>query len=139
MGSPEVAHMGPQQGSRALLGVITGLAGAPVLAAAFVLPASGRSVPVLWNATPELRLTVMPFAPLPEMSFAATSACEPRSTRMPVPVFDGLSSLSGHQPIERYGSTETLITLSTLATGERRPGWVGSRRPATPTSRRRLT
>ncbi len=25
MGSPEVAHMGPQQGSRALLGVITGL------------------------------------------------------------------------------------------------------------------
>lgn len=47
------------------------------------------------------------------------------SAALPVPVFDGLSSLSGHQPIERYGSTETLITLSTLATGERRPGWVG--------------
>lgn len=47
------------------------------------------------------------------------------SAALPVPVFDGLSTLSGHQPIERYGSTETLITLSTLAAGERRPGWVG--------------
>ncbi|MCZ0730360.1 acyl-CoA synthetase [Mycolicibacterium iranicum] len=47
------------------------------------------------------------------------------SAALPVPVFDGLSSLSGHAPIERYGSTETLITLSTLAEGERRPGWVG--------------
>ncbi|OAN41468.1 acyl-CoA synthetase [Mycolicibacterium iranicum] len=47
------------------------------------------------------------------------------SAALPVPVFDGLSALSGHEPIERYGSTETLITLSTLAAGERRPGWVG--------------
>jgi fatty acid CoA ligase FadD36 len=27
--------------------------------------------------------------------------------------------------VERYGMTETLITLSTRADGERRPGWVG--------------
>ncbi|KWX66788.1 acyl-CoA synthetase [Mycobacterium sp. NAZ190054] len=47
------------------------------------------------------------------------------SAALPVPVFDGLASLSGHQPVERYGSTETLITLSTLVAGERRPGWVG--------------
>jgi fatty acid CoA ligase FadD36 len=47
------------------------------------------------------------------------------SAGLPVPVFDGLAALSGHQPVERYGSTETLITLSTLAAGERRPGWVG--------------
>jgi fatty acid CoA ligase FadD36 len=47
------------------------------------------------------------------------------SAPLPVPVFDGLAALSGHQAVERYGSTETLITLSTLATGERRPGWVG--------------
>lgn len=47
------------------------------------------------------------------------------SAPLPVPVFDGLAALSGHQPVERYGSTETLITLSTLADGERRPGWVG--------------
>lgn len=47
------------------------------------------------------------------------------SAPLPVPVFDGLAELSGHQAVERYGSTESLITLSTLAGGERRPGWVG--------------
>ncbi|MGP4054337.1 acyl-CoA synthetase [Mycobacterium sp. 4D054] len=47
------------------------------------------------------------------------------SAALPVPVFEGLAALSGHRAIERYGSTETLITLSTLVAGERRPGWVG--------------
>lgn len=47
------------------------------------------------------------------------------SAALPVPVFDALVELTGHAPIERYGSTESLITLSTTAAGERRPGWVG--------------
>ena len=47
------------------------------------------------------------------------------SAPLPVPVFDGLARLTGHQPVERYGSTESLITLSTRADGERRPGSVG--------------
>jgi fatty acid CoA ligase FadD36 len=47
------------------------------------------------------------------------------SAPLPVPVFERLAELTGHPPVERYGSTETLITLSTLAAGERRPGWVG--------------
>ena len=47
------------------------------------------------------------------------------SAPLPVPVFDRLSQLAGHQPIERYGASESLITLSTRADGERRPGWVG--------------
>lgn len=47
------------------------------------------------------------------------------SAPLPVPVFDAVSSLTGHAPIERYGMTETMITLSTRADGERRPGWVG--------------
>jgi fatty acid CoA ligase FadD36 len=47
------------------------------------------------------------------------------SAPLPVPVFDRLASLTGHAPVERYGMTETLITLSTRAGGERRPGWVG--------------
>jgi len=47
------------------------------------------------------------------------------SAPLPVPVFDGLAALTGHQPIERYGSTESLITLSTRVSGERRAGWVG--------------
>ncbi len=47
------------------------------------------------------------------------------SAPLPVPVFDRLAELTGHRPVERYGATETLITLSTRAAGERRPGWVG--------------
>jgi fatty acid CoA ligase FadD36 len=47
------------------------------------------------------------------------------SAPLPVPVFDGLAELTGHQPIERYGASESLITISTRADGERRPGWVG--------------
>lgn len=48
------------------------------------------------------------------------------SAPLPVPVFDRLAELTGHRPIERYGTTESLITISTRADGERRPGWVGS-------------
>jgi fatty acid CoA ligase FadD36 len=44
------------------------------------------------------------------------------SAPLPVPVFDKLGALTGHRPVERYGATESLITLSTRADGERRPG-----------------
>jgi fatty acid CoA ligase FadD36 len=47
------------------------------------------------------------------------------SAPLPVPVFDGMAELTGHQPIERYGTSESLITISTRADGERRAGWVG--------------
>ncbi len=47
------------------------------------------------------------------------------SAPLPVPVFDRLAELTGHQPVERYGASESLITLSTRADGERRAGWVG--------------
>lgn len=47
------------------------------------------------------------------------------SAALPVPVFDRLTELTGHAPVERYGCSETLITVSTRADGERRPGWVG--------------
>lgn len=47
------------------------------------------------------------------------------SAPLPVPVFDRLAALTGHQPVERYGASESLITISTRADGERRPGWVG--------------
>ncbi|HET6211540.1 MAG TPA: acyl-CoA synthetase [Micromonosporaceae bacterium] len=48
------------------------------------------------------------------------------SAALPVPVFQALQRLSGHYAVERYGMTETLITLSTRVDGERRPGWVGT-------------
>jgi fatty acid CoA ligase FadD36 len=47
------------------------------------------------------------------------------SAALPVPVFDQIRALTGHTPIERYGMTETLITISTRHDGERRPGHVG--------------
>jgi fatty acid CoA ligase FadD36 len=47
------------------------------------------------------------------------------SAPLPVPVFEQLAALTGQAPLERYGMTETLITLSTRHDGERRPGSVG--------------
>lgn len=47
------------------------------------------------------------------------------SAALPVPVFDRLTELTGRPPVERYGCTETLITVSTRADGERRAGSVG--------------
>ncbi|WP_072805521.1 acyl-CoA synthetase [Rhodococcoides yunnanense] len=47
------------------------------------------------------------------------------SAPLPVPVFEKLRSLTGQAPVERYGMSETLITLSTRFDGERRPGSVG--------------
>ncbi|MET9290050.1 acyl-CoA synthetase [Nocardia beijingensis] len=48
------------------------------------------------------------------------------SAPLPVPVFERLRELTGHAPVERYGMSETMITLSTRTDGERRPGWVGT-------------
>lgn len=47
------------------------------------------------------------------------------SAPLPVAVFEQLRDLTGVVPLERYGMTETLITISTRCDGERRPGWVG--------------
>ncbi|MFD9895571.1 acyl-CoA synthetase [Amycolatopsis sp. NPDC059027] len=55
------------------------------------------------------------------------------SAPLPLPVFEKLSGLTGSAPIERYGMSETLITLSTRHDGERRPGWVGSPLPTVQT------
>ncbi len=48
------------------------------------------------------------------------------SAPLPVPVFESLHRLTGHRPVERYGMTETLITLSARADGMRRAGEVGT-------------
>jgi fatty acid CoA ligase FadD36 len=51
------------------------------------------------------------------------------SAPLPVPVFDRLAALTGQSPVERYGMTETLITVSARAAGERRAGHVGTPLP----------
>ncbi|MFJ7208309.1 AMP-binding protein [Streptomyces sp. NPDC098789] len=48
------------------------------------------------------------------------------SAPLPTPVFRSLSQLTGHAPLERYGMTETLITLSARADAVPRPGTVGT-------------
>ncbi len=47
------------------------------------------------------------------------------SAALPVPVFERLVELAGQGPVERYGMTETLITVSGRAGEDRRAGWVG--------------
>jgi fatty acid CoA ligase FadD36 len=48
------------------------------------------------------------------------------SAALPAPVFDRLRTLTGHAVVERYGMTETLITVSARADGPRTPGAVGT-------------
>jgi fatty acid CoA ligase FadD36 len=75
------------------------------------------AVPTVWSRVCE--------APNAARALRSARLLVSGSAALPVPVFDRLASLTGHQPVERYGMTETLITLSTRADGERRPGWVG--------------
>jgi fatty acid CoA ligase FadD36 len=55
------------------------------------------------------------------------------SAALPAPVFAALCELTGHEPVERYGMTETLITVSARADGGRRPGHVGTALPGVQT------
>jgi fatty acid CoA ligase FadD36 len=47
------------------------------------------------------------------------------SAGLPAPVFESLRARAGQGPVERYGMTETLITLAARADEPREPGWVG--------------
>ncbi|MFD9410739.1 acyl-CoA synthetase [Streptomyces sp. NPDC059989] len=51
------------------------------------------------------------------------------SAALPAPVFRDLEGLTGLRPVERYGMTESLITISGRAGGEVRPGTVGTPLP----------
>lgn len=51
------------------------------------------------------------------------------SAALPAPVFRSLEALTGHRPVERYGMTETLITVSGRAGGDVRLGTVGTPLP----------
>jgi fatty acid CoA ligase FadD36 len=74
-------------------------------------------VPTVWS-----RLCAEPEA---ARALAGARLLVSGSAPLPVKVFEQLRTLTGHAPVERYGMTETLITLSTRVGGERRPGWVG--------------
>jgi fatty acid CoA ligase FadD36 len=48
------------------------------------------------------------------------------SAALPPSVFRDIAALTGQAPVERYGMSETLITLACRADAERRAGWVGT-------------
>ncbi|BEL12752.1 acyl-CoA synthetase [Actinoplanes sichuanensis] len=74
-------------------------------------------VPTVWS-----RITADPSA---ARALAPARLLVSGSAPLPVPVFDDLATLTGQAPVERYGMTETLITVSARAGGERRAGHVG--------------
>lgn len=47
------------------------------------------------------------------------------SAPLPEPTFDAVAASTGHRPLERYGMSETLITVSSRHDEPRRAGWVG--------------
>ncbi|MEV6301392.1 AMP-binding protein [Actinoplanes sp. NPDC051861] len=74
-------------------------------------------VPTVWS-----RIAAAPGA---ARALASARLLVSGSAPLPVPVFEALAELTGQAPVERYGMTETLITVSARADGERRPGHVG--------------
>ncbi|MEY2231315.1 MULTISPECIES: AMP-binding protein [Streptomyces] len=75
-------------------------------------------VPTVWSR----------IAAVPEAATALSGArlLVSGSAALPTPVFRDLERLTGHRVVERYGMTETLITVSGRAGGEVAPGTVGT-------------
>lgn len=74
-------------------------------------------VPTVWSRIAE--------APEHARTLAAARLLVSGSAPLPVPVFERLAELTGHRVVERYGMSETLITVATRADGSARAGWVG--------------
>jgi fatty acid CoA ligase FadD36 len=74
-------------------------------------------VPTVWS-----RIAAAPAA---ARALAPARLLVSGSAPLPSAVFDDLRQLTGQAPVERYGMTETLITISARADGERRAGQVG--------------
>ncbi|WP_280471069.1 AMP-binding protein [Nocardia cyriacigeorgica] len=111
-------------------GLILGVLGA--LRVGSPLIHTGKPTPEAYAAAPGTLYFGVPtvWSRIAENPDAAKQLADARllvsgSAPLPVPVFERLAELTGHAPVERYGMSETMITLSTRADGERRPGWVG--------------
>jgi fatty acid CoA ligase FadD36 len=115
-------------------GLILGVRGA--LRVGSPLVHTGRPTPAAYAAATEAGATMLFGVPTVWGRVAADrpSARALRGARLlvsgsaglPGPVFAGLNALAGQGPVERYGMTETLITLAARADGPRRAGWVGA-------------
>lgn len=97
---------------------------------------TGRPRPELYAAAAEAGGTMFFGVPTVWSRIAAAAAaCRALSSArllvsgsagLPATVFRDVAALAGQGPIERYGMTETLITLAARAGSDPRPGWVGS-------------
>ncbi|HRW18755.1 MAG TPA: acyl-CoA synthetase [Dermatophilaceae bacterium] len=74
-------------------------------------------VPTIWSRIAE--------SPTAAAQLASARLLVSGSAALPVPVFERLRELTGHEVRERYGMTETLITVATRADRPARAGWVG--------------
>jgi fatty acid CoA ligase FadD36 len=97
---------------------------------------TGRPTPEAYAATPGTMYFGVPTvwsrvvaAPAAARALAPARLLVSGSAPLSAAVFAALRDLTGQAPVERYGMTETLITVSARADGERRPGQVG--RPLT--------
>ena len=115
-------------------GLVLGVIGA--LRVGSPLIHTGRPDPAGYAAAVEERGATMLFGVPTVWSRVAASASAAQSLKtarllvsgsagLPVPVFDKLRVVCGQGPLERYGMTETLITVSGRCGEPRRPGWVG--------------
>ncbi|MBL7258178.1 acyl-CoA synthetase [Paractinoplanes lichenicola] len=93
---------------------------------------TGKPTPQAYAATPGTLYFGVPTvwsrvcaAPTEARELARARLLVSGSAPLPVPVFERLRTLTGQAPVERYGMTETLITVSARADGERRAGHVG--------------
>ncbi|WP_327302326.1 acyl-CoA synthetase [Streptomyces sp. NBC_01298] len=121
-----------------LHGLVLGVLGA--LRVGSPVTHTGKAKPALYASTPGTMYFGVPtvWSRIAQDEEAARALSPARlvvsgSAPLPVPVFDRLKHLLGAPPIERYGMSETLITLSTRPRGERRPGWVGTALPGVET------
>jgi fatty acid CoA ligase FadD36 len=96
------------------------------------LTLTGRPTPEAYAATPGTVYFGVPTvwsricaAPGEARRLRAARLLVSGSAPLPARVFDDLVALTGQAPVERYGMTETLITVSARADGERRAGQVG--------------
>lgn len=114
-----------------LLGVLGGLrVGSPVVHTvrptpqAYAAAAEGSNPGSLYFGVPTVWGRVCA-DPSSARALAGARLLVSGSAALPTSTFGQLREFTGSAPVERYGMSETLITLSTRADGERRPGWVG--------------
>jgi fatty acid CoA ligase FadD36 len=114
-------------------GLVLGVLGA--LRVGSPLVHTGRPTPEAYAAAAEDGATLFFAVPTVWRRIAADASCAQAlrksrllvsgSAALPAPVFAALEKAIGHGPVERYGMTETLITLAARADESRRAGSVG--------------